>query len=287
MKRLRDSQLKLLWTARIDYSQGSRVEPHMHSDYDQLLVVLSGQGQAVIGGQSCEAKEGAAFLFLKGVSHSFRFTSSAITLDYKFQLLDGQLRDCLEEAEPSCLCGGTHLAELKRWHKMSLHQMRNPKAHHPLGIESGLKGTLVTMLLGEQAGWSDSYAALPAAGDDEPIVRYVKTHFSDKITLDMLARQFGFNPNYLIKRFSDKTGMTPIQYLQEIRLDKAKEYLEFTSLPISEVAEKVGWTQEYFSKIVKKRLGQSPSQYRESLMSAVGKDIILDEDFANVWRIVP
>ncbi|MFD0678661.1 MULTISPECIES: AraC family transcriptional regulator [unclassified Paenibacillus] len=286
MNELRDSQLQLLWTARIDYSTSSRVEPHQHNDYEQLLVILSGDGEVCIGEQKYTVKEGAAYLLLRGVSHSFQFKKDTITLDFKFRLSDSRILKALGSAEPYCICRGTELSEIKQWYKMSLQQMRNPVSVHPLRIEAGFKSTLVSLLLGGTAVHASPYAALPSVDDNEPLVHYLKTNFAEKITLDLLAKHFGFNRNYLIKIFYDKTGITPIQFLQAIRLEKSKEYLEFTSLSISEVADKVGWTLPYFSKILKKQVGLSPSQYRDSLLNAVGKDIILEHDFLNEWRIV-
>lgn len=286
MKLLRDSQLTLLWTARIDYSKGSQVEAHTHSDYEQLLVVLSGHGKVSFGEQEYDMQEGYAYLFLKGISHSFRFTGQSVTLDFKFRLADPEMEDYFSTIRPFNQCEGIHLAELKQWYKMSLLQARKPDRFHPISIEAGFKGTLVSILTSSASVQSGPYTEQGFKDSNDPIVLYMKAHFAEKITLGMLSKHFGFNPNYLIKRFFDKTGMTPIQYLQEIRLEKAKEYLEFTDLPISEVAEMVGWTQAYFSKILKKRTGLPPSQYRDSLLNAIGQDIILEESFSNVWRIV-
>ncbi|MCZ8513262.1 AraC family transcriptional regulator [Paenibacillus filicis] len=286
MNRLRDSQLKLLWTARIDYAKGSRVETHSHEDYDQLLLVLSGGGRIAIGGHEYDTKAGSAFLFLKDVPHSFSFTSPTITLDYKFKLLDPLLTEAFRDIPPHCPCSGMELWEMKMWYKASLLHTRSSDCFHPLRIEAGFKGTLVSLLLNRHSADTESYASFQPAEDNEPIVQYLKANFADKITLEQLSKHFGFNPNYLIKLFNDKTGMTPIQFLQEIRLEKAKEYLEFTSIPITEVAEKVGWTLPYFSKILKKRTGMTPSRYRDSLLNAIGMDIILEQDFSNEWRIL-
>lgn len=284
---LRDTQVLLLWTARIDYAGGSQVETHVHNDYDQLLVVLSGGGTVTFGEQSDELKEGHAYLFLKGVSHSFRFTDPSVTLDFKFRIEDRSISDYLRSVKPSCVCAGSRMSELKQWYKQSLMLARKPGSFHPLTIEAGFKGTLVSLLSCDMSAQASPHEALLSSDDSDPIVSYMKTHFAENITLGLLSRRFGFNPNYLIKRFYDKTGLTPIQFLQEVRLEKAKEYLEFTALPISEIADRVGWTQSYFSKILKRQVGLSPSQYRESLLNAIGKDIILEQDFSNVWRIVP
>ncbi|MDF2959401.1 MAG: AraC family transcriptional regulator [Paenibacillus sp.] len=289
MNGLRDSQLQLLWTARIDYAEGSRVEPHCHDDYDQLLVVLEGNNGGVsIGERQYAVKEGSAYLFLRGITHSFCFSGEAVTLDFKFRLAEPRMTEMLASAHPCCLCTGTALSEVKQWYKLSLLRTRNPLAVHPIRLDAGFKGTLVSLMLeggSASAGAGPSAVVYPAIEDNEPIVHYLKMNFAEKITLGLLAARFGFNPNYLVKLFNDKTGMPPIQFLQEIRLEKAKELLEFTALPITEVAGRVGWTLPYFSKMLKKRLGVTPSQYRDSLLNAVGKDIILEQPFSNEWRI--
>ncbi|NHN30181.1 helix-turn-helix transcriptional regulator [Paenibacillus agricola] len=285
MNGLRDSQLQLLWTARIDYAEGSRVEAHQHADFDQFFIVLSGAGRVISAGESYVVQEGSAFLFMRGITHSFHFTEETLTLDFKFRLLDPALIDVLSHVQASCLCQGSDLSEIKQWYKLSLMQMRVPESVHPLRIEAGFKSTLVSLLLNDASLPAGPSTVLANIDENEPIVAYMKINIAEKITLDRLSKRFGFNPNYLIKVFSDRTGLTPIQYLQEIRLQQAKEYLEFTALPITEIAGKVGWSLPYFSTFLKKREGLSPSQYRSSLLNEVGKDIILEHDFANEWIV--
>ncbi|MEK3913832.1 helix-turn-helix domain-containing protein [Paenibacillus sp. FSL H7-0331] len=282
---LRDSQLQLLWTARIDYAEGSRVDAHQHADYEQLFIVLSGAGVVQSGAESSVIKEGSAFLFRRGVSHSFQFTDETVTLDFKFRLLDQAILDALMNVQACCLCQGTHLSEIKQWYKMSLQRLKYPDSVLPLRIEAGFKSTLVSLLLGNATAQSLDSTVLANIDDDEPIAAYLRLNLAEKITLDQLSRRFGYNPNYLIRIFSVKTGLTPIQYLQEIRLEKATEYLEFTALPITEIAERVGWSLPYFSKMIKQRVGLSPSQYRRSLLNEVGKDIVLEQNFENIWRV--
>ncbi|SFK71488.1 AraC-type DNA-binding protein [Paenibacillus sp. 1_12] len=282
---LRDSQLQLLWTARIDYAEGSWVEAHQHADFEQLFIVLSGAGWIHSGAESCEIKEGLAFLFRRSVSHSFQFTDETVTLDFKFRLLDGAVIDALSNVQASCLCQGVHLSEIKQWYKLSLQRLKYPNSVMPLRIEAGFKSTLVSLFLGNAAASLHDSTVLSNIDDDEPIAAYLRLNLAHKITLDQLSRRFGYNPNYLIRVFSGKTGLTPIQYLQEIRLEKATEYLEFTALPITEIAEKVGWSLPYFSKMIKERIGLTPSQYRKSLINEVGRDIVLEPDFENIWRV--
>ncbi len=82
--------------------------------------------------------------------------------------------------------------------------------------------------------------------------------------LDSMARKVYMTPTYLSMLFKANTGRTFIEQLTEIRIGKAKEMLKNTCLRNYEVAEKVGYhDSRYFSQLFKKRVGISPSEYRE------------------------
>lgn len=84
-------------------------------------------------------------------------------------------------------------------------------------------------------------------------------------TLDSIARRVYMTPTYLSMLFRVNTGRTFIEQLTEIRINKAKEMLRNTRLKNYEVAERVGYRDSrYFSQIFKKKVGLSPSEYRES-----------------------
>lgn len=84
-------------------------------------------------------------------------------------------------------------------------------------------------------------------------------------TLYSVAQKVYMTPTYLSSLFKTNTGKTFIDQLTEIRINKAKEMLKSTHLKNYEVAEKVGYKDSrYFSQIFKKKVGLSPSEYRES-----------------------
>lgn len=83
-------------------------------------------------------------------------------------------------------------------------------------------------------------------------------------TLDSMARKVYVTPTYLSMLFKVNTGKTFIEQLTEIRIRKAKDMLRRTHLKNYEVAERVGYhDSRYFSQIFKKKVGLSPSAYRE------------------------
>lgn len=100
------------------------------------------------------------------------------------------------------------------------------------------------------------------------IFSYVEQHLSDSnITLKEIAEnQLFMNVDYVSKRFLKETGRKFSDYLAEVRIRKAKQYLA-EGWQIQQVAEKVGCgnNPHYFSQLFKKKTGMTPSAYISSL----------------------
>jgi len=79
------------------------------------------------------------------------------------------------------------------------------------------------------------------------------------------AEQLNVTPNYLNKTVKQHTHRTAIDWVEIARLNRAKQLLKDPSVPISEIAGRVGIPdQSYFSRFFKKKTGQTPSQYRNT-----------------------
>ncbi len=83
------------------------------------------------------------------------------------------------------------------------------------------------------------------------------------LTLDQVASAVNLSPNYFSSLFNQETGMTFIEYLTDIRMEKAKDYLRCTNKKITEIGYLVGYLDShYFSYIFKKTQNCTPSEYR-------------------------
>ena len=100
----------------------------------------------------------------------------------------------------------------------------------------------------------------------QSLLDYISSYYMKDISLDYLSTIMSISPAYLSKIFKEETGSSPIQYLIQVRLEKAKSLLGSSSLPIKDVAKAVGYEDAYyFSNLFKKHYDLSPSAYRDDL----------------------
>lgn len=94
------------------------------------------------------------------------------------------------------------------------------------------------------------------------ILHYLNKEFANKITSEAIEKEFESNYDYLNRVFQKMTGYTIINYLNSLRISKAKDLLDTTPIKISEAGYLVGIDDPYyFSKLFKKYAGITPSQY--------------------------
>lgn len=101
------------------------------------------------------------------------------------------------------------------------------------------------------------------APEGNEIIRYIKDHIRDNLTLTKLCEQFHMSRTTLAKIIYDLTGTSPMSYVLEERLTQVLPELVFTDIPVNVLAEKYGFSGDnYFIRCSRKRYGKSPLQYR-------------------------
>jgi AraC-like DNA-binding protein len=92
---------------------------------------------------------------------------------------------------------------------------------------------------------------------------YINCHCDEPLTIARLARLAGLSPFHFIRAFRAAAGSTPHQYVRRRRLERARELLATTALPITEVCDRTGFLSlGSFSSLFKKSTGEAPSAYR-------------------------
>jgi AraC-like DNA-binding protein len=116
--------------------------------------------------------------------------------------------------------------------------------------------------------YNEHIPGMPAAHDN-PILRvrqYIDEHYAETITAEDLAAMSECSKGHLFRAFKKSFRVSPLAYQQDLRFEAAQRLLRFTSLRCYEIAQRVGYANVYyFHRQFKKRLGVTPTRYRQSM----------------------
>jgi AraC family transcriptional regulator len=97
------------------------------------------------------------------------------------------------------------------------------------------------------------------------VLEYINANLNDKLELGVLAEVVGLNLYHFARAFKQSTGETPHQYVLRRRIERAKEFLRYSQLPVIEASARTGFVdQSHFSKVFRRIVGVAPSEYRNS-----------------------
>lgn len=95
-------------------------------------------------------------------------------------------------------------------------------------------------------------------------IYYFRDNFNKEINVDEYAQSLNISVSWFIRCFRQITGMTPLQYVINLRISNAQMLLETSDYTISQIAESVGYENAlYFSRLFHKQTGISPKEYRK------------------------
>ncbi len=251
---------------------------HSHSILE-IAYILSGRGQYLVDGVTYEVSQGDLLVCNPGVMHQSIITNPADpTLEFVAGLSDIHFLD-MEPNHIQTPNGSPVISlsnELKREISRCCYEIIDENMSTQPGRYYLVQAQMMKMLIliyrsitekprDEIVGVTfESYSKNYVV---QKIIQYLKANYSQHISLDQIAQNMYLSPVYISKIFKEKTGDSPINYLIQIRLGKAKEMLEENRGSIRMIAAQVGYDDVYhFSKLFKKHYGVSPLFYRKSVI---------------------
>ena len=257
------------------------VSMHSHSFFE-FVYVVSGKAEHTIDGRTMILSEGDYFLIDLKSTHTYRKIStspgfSIINCLFLPAFIDpsldraGGFRDILDNY--LVRFGNRRLSDgvtLSSYHdsdgfvgrmmgKMLLEYTERKKGYRE--VIRNLLVCLLVYLLRNDSGSLNSDTMNPTAY----IKEYVLENYMRRISLSELARELNFSLTYVSLTFKKDTGVSFRDYLARVRMEKACNLLRRTNKTVSEIASRVGYTDDtFFYKSFKKLVGTSPSAYRES-----------------------
>ncbi|QMV43079.1 helix-turn-helix transcriptional regulator [Cohnella cholangitidis] len=278
-----EEELSVLFSGEAVPFRLHKTGPATH-DYYLVHTVLSGFGDFTIGGRSYRCGAGDTFIIFPGELFTYQADGDepwsyawvafvgygAAAAMAKIGVSPGrpivpdslnpnvrndyeQLRRCFDSAsypELSNLEAGGRLRLLLQRFGVALRKLEN----------SDPEPTLASSLVVKQA------------------IQYLTLQFTQPISIGYLAGTLGYHRTHLCKLFKQSTGLSPMRYLLNIRMQRA-ELLLATPITIDQVASSVGFGDAlYFSKKFRQWSGQSPSEYRKALRNHPKRPVGAYED---------
>ncbi|WP_431678853.1 GlxA family transcriptional regulator [Kitasatospora sp. KL5] len=118
---------------------------------------------------------------------------------------------------------------------------------------------------GGQAQYIDRPTPAARSGPLDGVRAWALQHLDEPLTVDRLAREACLSRRTLIRRFHEETGMPPMQWLLEARIDRARELLEGSDAPMETVARRSGLgTPANLRTLFRRQVGVPPSAYRDT-----------------------
>lgn len=255
----------------------SSEQAHSH-EFPEIAVVLDGLGEFCVDGNIFPVKKGDILLFNPGITHQSRRTSSSHPTT-EFYTGFSNLRFRNMEDNQICFSGNSILLHPQEKVFLQISRLAEAMMSEACHTEPGryfmLKSyltQLILLLYREQkgtpraAGTGYYFESNNKKYIVEQVVDYFNRHFSEKISLDQIARNMYLSPFYISRLFKNELGDTPINYLISLRMKEAEQLLlAQPDASIQDIAKSVGYEDAYhFSKVFKKHFGVSPSNFRKS-----------------------
>ena len=233
--------------------------PEGRGDY-QLLFTAKGRCFFQRAGECRAVSEGEGILYSPGESQDYWYCLEDKPEIYWMHFTGGRVKELLaqcglEDSPFRCGLKGEYGVLFERMIREL--QLRRPGFS---ALCNGLGMELLSLM-------GRAHTARPDSSADEAMEQILARFHQDfrkDIQVEGCAKDLGMSESWFIRRFKERTGMTPQRYLTEIRLNQAKELLSSSSLNIGEIAELSGYENAlYFSRIFRKYTGLSPSGYRK------------------------
>ncbi|WP_408070868.1 helix-turn-helix transcriptional regulator [Butyrivibrio sp. JL13D10] len=103
-------------------------------------------------------------------------------------------------------------------------------------------------------------------------LNYIYAHVIDRITIEDLADYLKTSTSHISRLFKEELGISPSDYIRNVKLDKAKNLLRFSDYPIIDISNYLSFSsQSHFSKLFFEETGMTPKKYRETYYGTTWK----------------
>ncbi|MDQ8735382.1 AraC family transcriptional regulator [Paenibacillus sp. LHD-38] len=250
---------------------------HTH-DFIEISYVEEGSGYHYIEDQMIPIKRGDLFVIPIGTSHVFRPSSR----DKQLVIYNCIFRTRLLEQLKSVVCESSMLHSFLygsppftvKWLQYQdkfdkflsiMHGMYREFLKKGPRYEYLMMGQLIQVLAMLQRYECDGSLVSTPTNNMDDAIQYINDHFAANLTVQQVAERSFISPSHFQRLFKKTSGVTFMQYLQNIRVQRCCELLKSTEISIQEAANQVGYQDmKFFHALFRKKTGITPREYRRS-----------------------
>ena len=241
--------------------------PHFHENYE-IYYLISGRRRYFIENEIYDVYPGDMILIPEMQVHKVWNTPDVGPNEYHERfLLTPRKEDIPEKYLP---CFNTHLYRLPEdakktildcFHTLQANSNKIDEYTEDYNLANLVKILCTLARLPE----SSKHTSLLSKNDIlmQEAAQYIRTNCSEQLTLNELAKKYSFSKEYFSTIFKETTGFGFNEYLNQMRVSKAIELLNSTSLSITEISVECGFNDSnYFATVFNKIVGTSPNLFR-------------------------
>ncbi|WP_239616031.1 helix-turn-helix transcriptional regulator [Cohnella mopanensis] len=248
-----------------------KMGPAIH-DYYLIHTVLSGYGDFLLGDRSYRCGVGDTFIIFPGEMFTYQADGDE-PWSYAWVGFEGHgaaaIMSAMGISPEQPIVRGSLNPNIKSHYEQLRLCFDSVPYPELTNLEAGGWLRLLLQRFGIALKKLDHRGSEPASASDlivKQAIQYLSLQFTQPISIGHLAGMLGYHRTHFCKLFKHSTGLSPMQYLLNIRMQRAEILLVSTPMTIEQVASSVGFGDAlYFSKKFRKWRDQSPSEYRRAL----------------------
>lgn len=230
--------------------------PSGRQDY-QLLYIYKGCGIFQINGKQTRLEAGNLVLYEPGDPQIYTYHADEAPEIYWIHFLGTHTKELLGDFHSGIYYIGVSRTMKKIFDEIILElQLRRPQ------FQTLCVANLLKLLVHSKRLAADTHKAAVTNPQLDKFLAHLNRHYMESWSIQQMANYCNMSIDYFSHQFKLLVGVSPIRFLNDLRISHAKEILLTESLSISEVAKLVGYSNPlYFSRAFKKSTGTSPSTY--------------------------
>lgn len=252
---------------------------HYHNCLE-LGVCLAGQGRLELGKRTLNFGPGTVVAAGRGLYHR-QENDGRPTTHWRYVLIDEEalLRDAPERHRPALrrlvdamrreglyYDAGEESGDLRTVLQaiFDLYERRGDAARMELEATAMVLACIMARSVGSAMA-SDAAPAVARRRPIEPALQYVSENYAQEVRVEALAASCAMSPSYFRKVFFRTMNMTPLEYVNRFRINRAANLMQSTDAPIYQIAAATGFSSPAtFNRNFRRYTGKSPAQWRRS-----------------------